>query len=492
MEFADKFGPEALTFDDVLLLPGPSDVLPRDVDVRTRFSRRIALNVPLASASMDTVTEARMAIAMAREGGIGVIHKNLSAEEQAAHIDRVKRSESGVIHDPISLTPGHPVRDALKLMARYRISGIPICDADGRLIGIVTNRDLRFEENLDRSVEEVMTRSNLVTAPVGTSLARAKETLGERRIEKLPLVDESGRLRGLITIKDIEKARRYPHAAKDSQGRLLCAAAVGVGEKGLRRAETLVAAGVDALVVDSAHGHSSRVLDTVRALKAKYSEVDIVAGNVATYDAARALADAGADAVKVGQGPGSICTTRVVSGIGVPQVTAVFECARALEGSDVPVIADGGVRMSGDVVKALAAGARTVMIGSLFAGTDESPGEQQIYMGRSYKVYRGMGSLSAMKSGSGDRYFQEDAASLTQDKLVPEGIEGRVPYRGPLSETVYQLVGGLRSGMGYVGVGTLDELRSRGRFIRITQHGLIESHAHDVEITKEAPNYRRG
>jgi IMP dehydrogenase len=492
LTWEEKFGREGLTFDDVLLLPGPSDVVPREVDVSTRFSRRVRLNIPIVSAGMDTVTESRMAIAMAREGGIGVIHKNLSIEAQAAEVDRVKRSESGVITDPIFLNPGHPVRDALALMARYRISGVPICDGEGYLIGIVTNRDLRFEENPDRPVEEVMTSEGLVTAPVGTSLARAKEILREHRIEKLPLVDGEGHLKGLITIKDIEKARQYPNAAKDAQGRLLCGAAVGVGEDALARAEALVRAGVDVLVVDSAHGHSVRVPAMVERLKRRFPEVDVVAGNVATYEGARDLIEAGADGIKVGQGPGSICTTRVVAGIGVPQVTAVFECARAAEPSGVPVIADGGVRMSGDVVKALAAGAHTVMIGSLFAGTDESPGEQQIYMGRSYKVYRGMGSLAAMREGAGDRYFQEDEALLGPDKLVPEGIEGRVPYRGPLAETVFQLVGGLRAGMGYVGVRTLEELRARGRFIRITHHGLIESHTHDVEITKEAPNYRRG
>jgi IMP dehydrogenase len=492
LNYAEKFGAEALTFDDVLLLPGKSDVLPREVDLRTHVSRRIRLNIPLASAAMDTVTESRMAIAMAREGGIGIIHKNLSVADQAAQVDRVKRSESGVISDPVSLGPGHPVRDALALMARYRISGVPVVDPDGLLIGIVTNRDLRFEEDHGRPVEEVMTRHDLVTAPVGTSLDRAKQILGEHRIEKLPLVDEAGRLRGLITIKDIEKARQYPNAAKDARGRLLCGAAVGVGADLEERALALVGAGVDVLVVDSAHGHSERVLRSVRTLKRRFPDVDVVAGNVATYDGALALAEAGADGVKVGQGPGSICTTRVVAGIGVPQVTAVFECARALEGSDVAVIADGGIRMSGDVTKALAAGAHCVMIGSLFAGTEESPGEQQIYMGRSYKVYRGMGSLSAMRSGSGDRYFQDEEASAGPDKLVPEGIEGRVAYRGPLAETVYQLVGGVRSGMGYVGVASLQELRERGRFIRITQNGVIEGHVHDVEITKEAPNYRRG
>jgi IMP dehydrogenase len=491
LTWEEKFGREGLTFDDVLLLPGPSDVVPREVDVSTRFSRRVRLNIPIVSAGMDTVTESRMAIAMAREGGIGVIHKNLSIEAQAAEVDRVKRSESGVITDPIFLNPGHPVRDALALMARYRISGVPICDGEGYLIGIVTNRDLRFEEDIDRPVEEVMTRDNLVTAPMGTSLEAAKALLAAHRIEKLPLVDGDGRLCGLITIKDIEKARRYPNAAKDAKGRLLCAAAVGAGPEGEERAAALVAAGVDAIVVDSAHGHARRVLDTIARIKTRFPDVDVVGGNVATGDGARALRDSGADAVKVGQGPGSICTTRVVAGIGVPQITAVFDCAEAVAADGLPVIADGGVRASGDITKALAAGAASVMLGGLLAGTDESPGEQVIYMGRSYKVYRGMGSLGAMQAGSGDRYFQEDREGRP-DKLVPEGIEGRVPYRGPLSETVYQLVGGLRSGMGYVGAQDIAELKRKGVFMRITSHGLVESHPHDVDITKEAPNYRRG
>ena len=491
MTWEDKFGREGLTFDDVLLLPGSSDVVPRNADVSTRFSRRVRLKIPIVSAGMDTVTEARMAIAMAREGGLGVIHKNLTIEAQAAEVDRVKRSESGVITDPVFLSPGHPVRDALALMARYRISGVPICDDQGFLIGIVTNRDLRFEENIDRPVEEVMTRANLVTAPVGTSLETAKARLAEHRIEKLPLVDDSGRLSGLITIKDIEKARRYPNAAKDAKGRLLCAAAVGTGGEGEERAAALVAAGVDAIVVDSAHGHAQRVLEAVSRIKSRFPDVDVVGGNVATRDGAMALRDSGADAVKVGVGPGSICTTRVVAGVGVPQVTAIFECAEAVAADGLPVIGDGGIRASGDITKALAAGATTVMLGGLLAGTDESPGEQVIYMGRSYKVYRGMGSLGAMQSGSGDRYFQEHVKEQP-DKLVPEGIEGRVPYRGPLSETVYQLVGGLRSGMGYVGAENLGGLRTRGRFVRITSHGLVESHPHDVDITKEAPNYRRG
>ncbi len=480
----DKFGPVALTFDDVLLVPAASEVLPRDVDVSTWFTREIRLNVPLVSAGMDTVTEARMAIAMAREGGIGVIHKNMPVERQAAEVDKVKRSEHGVITDPFFLSPGHRVRDALALMERYHISGVPICENGGRLVGIITNRDIRFEENLDRPIGEVMTREQLITAPVGTTLAEAKRILGRYRIEKLPLVDEHFRLRGLITIKDIEKARRYPNSAKDGRGRLLVAAAVGVGEGARERAEALVAAGVDALVVDTAHGHSRGVVRFTAEVKAAFPDVQVVAGNVATGEATGALIEAGADAVKVGLGPGSICTTRVVAGIGVPQLTAVYECAREASRHGVPVIADGGIKYSGDIVKAIAAGAHSVMIGSLFAGTDESPGELEIYQGRSFKVYRGMGSLGAMREGSQDRYFQEGAP-----KLVPEGVEGRVPYRGPLAETVYQLVGGLRAGMGYCGCRTVEELRVGGRFIRITAAGLRESHPHDVQITREAPNY---
>lgn len=480
----EKFGPTALTFDDVLLVPAASEVLPRDVDVTTWFSRNIRLNVPLVSAGMDTVTEARMAIAIAREGGIGVIHKNMPVERQAAEVDKVKRSEHGVITDPFFLSPTHRVRDALALMERYHISGVPICEDDGRLVGIITNRDIRFEENLDRPIGEVMTREQLITAPVGTTLEEAKRILGRYRIEKLPLVDEHFRLRGLITIKDIEKARRYPNSAKDARGRLLVAAAVGVGKGSLERAEALVAAGVDALVVDTAHGHSRSVIEFTALLKETFPQVDVVAGNVATAEGAAALIEAGADAVKVGLGPGSICTTRVVAGIGVPQLTAVYECAREASRHGVPVIADGGIKYSGDIVKAIAAGAQSVMIGSLFAGTEESTGELEIFQGRSFKVYRGMGSLGAMREGSEDRYFQEGAP-----KLVPEGVEGRVPYRGPLSETVYQLVGGLRAGMGYCGCRTIEELRVRGRFIRITGAGLRESHPHDVQITKEAPNY---
>ncbi|MCL4494796.1 MAG: IMP dehydrogenase [Firmicutes bacterium] len=486
MEFHEKFGPEALTFDDVLLLPGHSNVLPKDVDVTTRFTRHVRLNTPLASAGMDTVTQSRMAIAMAREGGIGVIHKNMSIERQAGEVDKVKRSEHGVIIDPIFLGPDNMVREALEMMGRYRISGVPIVRDGGYLVGILTNRDLRFETDFDRPIQEVMTKDGLVTAPEGTTLDEAKAILGRHRIEKLPLVDQMGRLRGLITIKDIEKAKKFPNSAKDPNGRLLVAAAVSVGADTIERVEALVASRVDVIVVDTAHGHSQGVLDTVRQIKELFPTVDVVGGNIATPEAAEALIAAGADALKVGVGPGSICTTRVVAGIGVPQITAVWSVHQVAKKFDVPVIADGGVRWSGDITKALAAGASSVMIGSLFAGTEESPGEMEIFKGRSFKVYRGMGSLSAMKEGSKDRYFQDEQ---DVEKLVPEGIEGRVPYRGSVADTVYQLVGGLRSGMGYCGTPTLADLRERGRFIRITNAGLLESHPHDIQITKEAPNY---
>ncbi len=486
MDFDEKFGKEALTFDDVLLTPAHSEVLPRDVNLATRLTRNVRLNMPLISAGMDTVTEARMAIAIAREGGVGVIHKNMGIDEQASEVDKVKRSEHGVIIDPIFLGPDHPVRDALELMSRYRISGVPIVRDGGYLVGILTNRDLRFEQDFNRAIEEVMTKENLVTANEGTTLEEAKMLLGKHRIEKLPLVDKQGRLRGLITIKDIEKARKFPHAAKDMNGRLLVAAAVSVGSQTLERVEALVAARVDVVVVDTAHGHSAGVLETIRLIKSTFSDIDVIGGNVATKEGALALIDAGVDAIKVGVGPGSICTTRVVAGIGVPQITAVWEAYQAAQAHGVPVIADGGIRWSGDVVKALGVGATTVMLGSLFAGTEESPGELEIFKGRSFKVYRGMGSLSAMKQGSSDRYFQED---MDVEKLVPEGIEGRVPYRGSLADTVYQLLGGVRSGMGYCGTRTLDELRERGRFLRITNAGLVESHPHDVQITKESPNY---
>jgi len=483
MTFEDKFGTEGLTFDDVLLIPAHSDVLPRETDVTTRLSRRIRLNTPLASACMDTVTEASMAIAISREGGIGFIHKNMPATRQASEVDKVKRSEHGVIVDPIYLTPGHEVSDALDLMARYHISGVPIVDGT-KLIGILTNRDIRFESDYRKPVTEAMTKENLITAPVGTTLDEAKRILGKYKIEKLPLVDTDFNLKGLITLKDIEKARQYPSSAKDSRGRLLAGAAVGVGAGQLERVGVLVEAGVDVIAVDAAHGHSRNVIEMVKRIKANFPDLEVVAGNVATSGGAVALIEAGADAVKVGVGPGSICTTRVVAGVGMPQITAIYEAASAARPKGVPVIADGGIRYSGDIVKALAAGADSVMIGSLFAGTEESPGEMEIYQGRSFKVYRGMGSLGAMKEGSADRYFQEGG-----QKLVPEGIEGRVPYKGAMSDTVYQLVGGLRSGMGYCGVKNIEELQSKTRFVRVTGAGLAESHPHDVSITKESPNY---
>ncbi|WP_027719450.1 IMP dehydrogenase [Desulfovirgula thermocuniculi] len=481
--FPEKFAKFGLTFDDVLLIPAKSEVLPHEVDTSTYLTREIKLNIPLMSAAMDTVTESRMAIAIAREGGIGVIHKNMPIERQALEVDRVKRSEHGVISDPIFLSPDSPISEALLLMERYRISGIPVTE-NGKLVGIITNRDLRFEKDFSKPVGEVMTKENLITAPVGTTLEEAKEILRRHKVEKLPIVDEHFNLRGLITIKDIEKARQYPMSAKDKKGRLLVAAAVGVGPDTEERADALVRAGVDAIVVDTAHGHSKRVIETVARLKRKYPEVAVIAGNVATAEGTRDLIRAGADAVKVGIGPGSICTTRVVAGAGVPQITAIYECAQEAAAHNIPIIADGGIRYSGDITKAIAAGADVVMIGSLFAGTEESPGEIEIYQGRSYKVYRGMGSLGAMREGSGDRYFQEE-----QQKLVPEGVEGRVPYRGPLAEIVYQLIGGLRAGMGYCGCKNIQELKTKTRFIRITPAGLRESHPHDVTITKEAPNY---
>ncbi|RKO68165.1 IMP dehydrogenase [Desulfofundulus salinus] len=481
--YPEKFAKFGLTFDDVLLIPAKSEVLPGEVDTTTYLTRDIKLNIPLMSAAMDTVTESRMAIAIAREGGIGVIHKNMSIERQALEVDRVKRSEHGVISDPIFLSPESPISEALLLMERYRISGVPVT-VNGKLVGILTNRDLRFERDFSKPVGEVMTRDNLVTAPVGTTLEQAKEILRRHKVEKLPIVDEDFNLRGLITIKDIEKARQYPLSAKDKKGRLLVAAAVGVSADTEERADALVRAGVDAIVVDTAHGHSKGVLETVARIKRKYPEVAVIAGNVATAEGTRDLIRAGADAVKVGIGPGSICTTRVVAGAGVPQITAIYECAQEAMAHNTPIIADGGIKYSGDITKAIAAGADVVMIGSLFAGTEESPGEIEIYQGRSYKVYRGMGSLGAMKEGSSDRYFQEH-----QLKLVPEGVEGRVPYRGPLSETVFQLIGGLRAGMGYCGCRNIHELKTKTRFMRITPAGLRESHPHDVVITKEAPNY---
>lgn len=482
MDFDEKFGPVALTFDDVLLVPARADVMPREVDVSTRLTANIRLNIPLASAAMDTVTEARLAIAIAREGGIGIIHKNMPVDRQAGEVDKVKRSEHGVIVDPIFLEPDNLIRDALEIMERYHISGVPITKR-GRLVGILTNRDLRFETNYDQPIENVMTKENLVTASVGTTLEEAKAILQRHKIEKLPLVDENYMLKGLITIKDILKAKQFPNSAKDGKGRLRVGAAVGT-TGAVARAGALVDAGVDILVVDTAHGHSESVIETVKALKANFKNTDVAAGNVATAEGARALIGAGADAIKVGIGPGSICTTRVVAGIGVPQVTAIFECAKVAKEHGIPVIADGGIKYSGDITKAIAAGANVVMIGRLFAGTEESPGERVIYKGRSFKVYRGMGSVEAMKEGSSDRYFQDPA-----HKLVPEGIEGRVPYKGALADTIYQLVGGLRAGMGYCGVHDIAELQANTKFVRITGAGLRESHPHDVVITREAPNY---
>ncbi|MGI5901386.1 MAG: IMP dehydrogenase [Desulfitobacteriia bacterium] len=480
---ADRFAKKGLTFDDVLLIPAKSSVLPRDVDVSTYLTSTIKLNIPLMSAGMDTVTTSRMAIAMAREGGIGIIHKNMTIEEQALEVDKVKRSEHGVITDPIYLEPTHQIKDALEIMARYRISGVPIT-VKGKLVGIVTNRDLRFETETSRLIEEVMTKDKLVTAPVGTTLEKAKEILMKHKIEKLPLVDEHMNLKGLITIKDIEKAIQYPNSAKDERGRLRVGAAVGVGEETMERVEALMKAGVDVIVVDTAHGHSLGVINTVKEIRSAFPDLQIIAGNVATAEGTRELIEAGANAIKVGMGPGSICTTRVIAGIGVPQVTAIFDCAQEADKYNIPVIGDGGIKFSGDIVKAIAAGARVVMIGSLFAGTEESPGDIEIYQGRSYKVYRGMGSIGAMKAGSCDRYFQE-----RDQKLVPEGIEGRVPYKGPLSETVYQMIGGLRAGMGYCGTPNIESLRRDSKFIQMTAASLQESHPHDVIITKEAPNY---
>lgn len=474
---------EGLTFDDVLLVPQRSEVVPSDVSVKTKLTKAVSLNIPIMSAAMDTVTDARLAIAIAREGGIGIIHKNMSIEEQASNVDKVKRSEHGVITDPFSLSPEHLVSDANALMAKYRISGVPITK-EGKLVGIITNRDLRFETDYTRKIYEVMTTKNLVTAQFGTTLAQAQEILGKHKIEKLPLVDDDGMLQGLITIKDIEKAIQYPHSAKDTNGRLLAGAALGVTADMLERAAALVAAKVDIVTVDTAHGHSVGVLNAVEKLKTAYPDLQIIAGNVATPEGTRDLIKAGADCVKVGIGPGSICTTRVVSGIGVPQFTAVLQCAEEAQKHGATVIADGGIKFSGDITKALAVGACAVMIGSLLAGTEESPGETEIYQGRSFKVYRGMGSLAAMQKGSKDRYFQEKA-----DKLVPEGVEGRVPYKGSISDTIYQLVGGLKSGMGYCGAPSLEALRDNAKFVRITNAGLTESHPHDIYITKEAPNY---
>jgi IMP dehydrogenase len=479
-----KFVKEGLTFDDVLLVPRRSEVFGKEIDISTKLADHIKLNIPIISSAMDTVTESALAIAIAREGGIGVIHKNMSIAQQAEEVDRVKRSESGVITNPFSLTAEHHVYDAEGLMAKYRISGVPIVDERNKLVGILTNRDLRFVHDYSIKIEDVMTRENLVTAPVGTTLLQAEGILQKHKIEKLPIVDENNILKGLITIKDIEKAIQFPNSAKDKQGRLVVGAAVGVSKDVMERTEALVAAGIDMIVVDSAHGHHIHILQTVRKLRDQYPNLPICAGNVATGDGTRDLIEAGASMVKVGIGPGSICTTRVIAGIGVPQITAIYDCASVAKAYNVPIIADGGIKYSGDVTKAIAAGANAVMIGSLFAGTDESPGESEIYQGRKYKVYRGMGSLGAMKEGSKDRYFQEN-----ESKLVPEGIEGRVAYKGPLADTVFQLIGGLRSGMGYCGASTVDELINETSFIRITGAGLRESHPHDVQITKEAPNY---
>lgn len=479
-----KFAKEGLTFDDVLLMPRKSDVLPREVDVSTRLSSKLKLNIPLMSAGMDTVTESQLAIAIAREGGIGVIHKNMTISQQAEEVDRVKRSESGVITNPFSLTPEHHVYDAEELMSKFRISGVPIVNEVNKLVGILTNRDLRFVHDYSIKIKEVMTQDNLVTAPVGTTLQQAEGILQKHKIEKLPLVDENYELKGLITIKDIEKAIQFPNAAKDPQGRLVVGAAVGISKDTMERVAALVQAGVDLIVVDSAHGHQRNILNAVANIRNTYPDLVIVAGNVATAEATRDLIEAGASVVKVGIGPGSICTTRVIAGIGVPQITAIYDCAMAARPYNIPVIADGGIKYSGDLTKAIAAGASAIMIGSLFAGTEESPGESEIYQGRRFKVYRGMGSIGAMKDGSKDRYFQEN-----ESKLVPEGIEGRVAYKGPLADTIHQLIGGLRSGMGYCGTANLEQLKEDTQFVRISGAGLRESHPHDVQITKEAPNY---
>ncbi|NLM74004.1 MAG: IMP dehydrogenase [Clostridiaceae bacterium] len=479
----DRYGRIGLTFDDVLLVPQYSDILPRDIDVSTYLTNKIKLNIPLLSAAMDTVTESRLAIAIAREGGIGIIHKNMSIEQQATEVDRVKRSEHGVIVDPFYLSPEHTIADAEELMAKYRISGVPITE-NGKLVGILTNRDMRFLTDYSQKIGDVMTKENLVTAPVGTDLNKAKEILRKHKIEKLPLVDEHGYLKGLITIKDIEKTIQYPNSAKDENGRLLVGAAIGVTSDMMDRAQALIKAKVDVLVLDSAHGHSKNIIEAVKKIKSAFPDIQLIAGNVATAEGVRDLAKAGADAVKVGIGPGSICTTRVVTGVGVPQITAINDCSIEARKHNVRIIADGGIKYSGDIPKAIAAGAHTVMIGNLFAGTEESPGESEIYQGRRFKVYRGMGSLAAMQKGSQDRYFQEGTT-----KLVPEGVEGRVPFKGPLSETVFQLVEGLKHAMGYCGTRNIEELINNSKFMRITNAGLKESHPHDISITKEAPNY---
>ena len=477
---------EGLTYDDVLLIPQKSDILPSMVRLGTQLTKNIKINIPIISAGMDTVTEARLAIAIAREGGMGVIHKNMSIKKQALEVDKVKRSEHGVIVDPFFLSPQHTVNDALELMARYRISGVPIVDDDMTLMGIITNRDVRFEDDYNKKIDGVMTKENLVLGKEGTSLKEAEKILKSRKIEKLPLIDDNGKLKGLITIKDIEKITIYPQRATDTKGRLLVAAAVGIGGDMEERVAALVKSGVDALVLDSAHGHSVNIINALKYIKSHYPDTQVIAGNVATAAATVSLIEAGADAVKVGIGPGSICTTRVVAGVGVPQITAVFDCAEAAKPYGIPIIADGGIKYSGDIVKAIAAGADLVMLGSLFAGTEESPGETIMYKGRTFKSYRGMGSISAMQAGSNDRYFQNDT-----DKFVPEGVEGRVPYQGVLKEIIYQLMGGLKSGMGYCGTATIDDLKTDGKFIRITNAGLKESHPHDIQITEEPPNYSR-
>ncbi len=487
MDFNSKFVKEGLTFDDVLLIPAESDVLPADVSLETQLTEGIRLNIPVMTAAMDTVTESRMAIAIAREGGLGVIHKNMSIEAQVQEVDKVKRSENGIITNPMFLAPDNFVYEAENLMHNYRISGVPICDENGKLVGILTNRDLRFLSDYNIKISEVMTKDNLVTGSEGTTLEEAKVILMKHKIEKLPLIDATGKLTGLITIKDIEKAVQYPNSARDTQGRLLCAAALGATADVLDRATPLAAAGVDAFVLDSAHGHSRNILKAVEKVKAAFPHISLIAGNVATAEATKALIEAGADCVKVGIGPGSICTTRVVAGIGVPQVTAIYDCAEMAAKYGKNVIGDGGIKYSGEIVKAIAAGASAIMVGSLAAGCEESPSETEIYQGRKYKVYRGMGSIAAMNKGSKDRYFQAN-----NKKLVPEGVEGRVPYKGTLSETVYQMMGGLRAGMGYCGCATIDELKTKTQFIRITSAGLIESHPHDISITKEAPNYSMG
>ena len=484
MKLKEKLQKEGLTFDDVLLIPAKSEVLPADICLKTKLTGKITLNIPLLSAAMDTVTESAMAIAMAREGGAGVIHKNMTIEQQADEVDRVKRSENGVILNPLYLHPQNLVAEAEAMMHKFRISGVPICDENKKLVGIITNRDMRFMTDFNIPIADVMTKENLVTAPVGTDLAKAQTILAKHRIEKLPIVDEQGILRGLITIKDIEKASKYPNSAKDSKGRLICGAAIGATKDVLDRAGALIAAGVDFLVLDSAHGHSENILKSIAKVKETYPDAQLIAGNIATAAAAHDLISAGADAIKVGIGPGSICTTRIVAGIGVPQITAILDVAEEADKYNIPVIADGGVKFSGDLTKAIAAGASSIMIGSLFAGCSESPGEEELYQGRRFKVYRGMGSIAAMEQGSKDRYFQE-----SNKKLVPEGVEGRVPYKGSIADTVYQLMGGLRSGMGYCGTPTIDDLRKEGQFVRITNAGLKESHPHDISITKEAPNY---